>query len=271
MTEHNEKKQAFEKNDDFEKQSEYVNADSDKCRDELTDKSTEILKECFDAQITKQLEENPPEIPTYEQFSAMIDKDQTARRRRKRRITGIAACFVAAILIGVFACSLPGSDVDADNNPKEEITTEDGVIIEDGGWGSSEYDDNVWVLKDWKRIGDAKDISPEILIPKYIPDGYEFQELNIENVNTGTSTSEYFFKNKKNEMIEIEIFIAEGSMSFDINNVTKVLECSQGNIYVQEDENKATIQKDDGILISIWGNLTDEEYIKIIENLKKNQ
>lgn len=268
MTEHNEKKQAFEKNDDFEKQSEYVNADSYKCRDELTDKSTEILKECFDAQITKQLEENPPEIPTYEQFSAMIDKDQTARRRRKRRITGIAACFVAAILIGVFSCSLPGSDVDADNNPKEEITTEDGVIIEDGGWGSSEEEDNVWVIKDWKHIKDARDAVPELLIPEYVPDGYEFEKLVVEN-EIGIATCEYLFINNSNSF-EIEMTFKEQPMgSLEIDNVERCVECKIGTIHIQELENKmATTQMSDGAIICIIGNISDKEIIAVIEGLK---
>lgn len=269
MTEHNEKKQAFEKNDDFEKQSEHVNADSYKCRDELTDKSTEILKECFDAQITKQLEENPPEIPTYEQFSAMIDKDQTARRRRKRRITGIAACFVAAILIGVFACSLPGSDVDADNNPKEEITTEDGVIIEDGGWGSSEGEDDVWVVTEWKYIDEAKVLYPQLLVPEYIPKGYKFEKLVIESFETGSIVMEYVFNNQENQYIEIEILRFDSAeTSTAIDNVERKLECKKGDIYIQELEvQKAIIQMDNGSNVYIWAELSDQEFIRIVNNL----
>lgn len=270
MTEHNEKKQAFEKNDDFEKQSEHVNADSDKCRDELTDKSTEILKECFDAQITKQLEENPPEIPTYEQFSAMIDKDQTARRRRKRRITGIAACFVAAILIGVFACSLPGSDVDADNNPKEEITTEDGVIIEDGGWGSSEEEDNVWVTDDWEHVADAKKLFPDLLIPKYVPKAYNFSELCVETFSTGAITGTYSFISEEKERLIIEIFITKNDVvSMDISGVKKEIHCAKGDIYILSSETQiATIQLDNGIIINLYGNISDDDILNIIDHLK---
>lgn len=269
MTEHNEKKQAFEKNDDFEKQSEYVNADSDKCRDELTGKSTEILKECFDAQITKQLEENPPGIPTYEQFSAMIDKDQIARRHRKRRITGIAACFVAAVLIGVFAFGLPGSDVDADNNPKEEITTEDGVIIEDGGWGSSEEEDNVWVTDDWEHVADAKQMAPQLLIPTYIPQDYQFKQLIVENIEEEFQICEYLFVNKDGATIELEVVFKNTSLgTLEIENVARTLKCKEGDIYVQEYENKiATIQKNDGIIIYVIGKIPDGEIIKIINGL----
>lgn len=270
MTEHNEKKQAFEKNDDFEKQSEYVNADSYKCRDELTDKSTEILKECFDAQITKQLEENPPEIPTYEQFSAMIDKDQTARRRRKRRITGIAACFVAAILIGVFSCSLPGSDVDADNNPKEEITTEDGVIIEDGGWGSSEGEEDVWVIDDWEHVEDARDAVPELLIPTYIPKGYKFDKLTVEHIDDKLTICEYICVNENGDAIELEmVFRYQTPGALEVNDVTKSIECKAGTIHIQEGNNKiATIQKDDGIIIHLIGSVLDEEIVNIVEGLE---
>lgn len=268
MTEHNEKKQAFENNDDFGKQSKSENAASDICRDDLTEKSTEILKECFDAQITKRLKENPPEIPTYEQFSAMIDKDQRARRRHKRRITGIAACFVAAVLIGVFAFGLPGSDVDADNNPKEEITTEDGVIIEDGGWGSSEEEDNVWVTDDWEHVADAKELFPDMLIPKYVPEGYEFEKLTIENYIDEDITCEFVFSNQKNEKLEIEEnIIYVGLNTLQISEFSKKISCDAGMIYVQDENKIATIQFDDGIIVHIIGEVSEEDLVYIVQKL----
>lgn len=253
MTEHDEKKTDITNDDNTMKQRER--------------ESAEILRECFDAQIMKKLEENPPEIPSYEQFSDMIDRDQRKLRRRRRRIASIAACFIVAMLVSIFACSLPGADVDADNNPKEEIATDDGVIIEDGGWGSSEYADNVWMTDDWEQVEDAKDIVPQLLIPEYIPEGYEFEELEIECLNTGASTSRFIFNNKNGKYLKIELFIPVGYMAFDISGIDKTIECLQGTIYVQNNENKATIQNDDGMIISVWGAFLDKEYIKIVENL----
>lgn len=234
----------------------------------MTDNNNKsTLKEAFDAELMKRLEENPPEIPTYEEFSAMVDKSLAERCRRRKRIAGIAAGFVVVLLAGILACTNLTADVDADKNPKEEITTEDGVIIEDGGWGSSDSD--VWTITEWERVPDVKKVYPEFLIPEYIPEGYEFERLTVETVETGATTCEYIFSALGNDgMIEIEEFIPIGTMAFDINNVSRTLQCKEGTIYIQERENKATMQKDDGIMLSVWASVSDKEYIKIIENMK---
>ena len=133
----------------------------------MTDNNNKTtLKEAFDAELMKRLEENPPEIPTYEEFSAMVDKSLAERCRRRKRIAGIAAGFVVVLLAGILACTNLTTDVDADKNPKEEIITEDGVIIEGGGWGSSDGEDNVWVIEEWEHVYDARKVYDDFLIPE---------------------------------------------------------------------------------------------------------
>lgn len=225
------------------------------------------LKEAFDAELMKRLEENPPEIPTYEEFSAMVDKSLAERCRRRKRIAGIAAGFVVVLLAGILACTNLTTDVDADKNPKEEIITEDGVIIEDGGWGSSDGEDNVWVIDSWHDVKGAKVRFPEMLVPEYIPEGYEFKDLRIETTGPKMLVYEYSFDDKKNT-IEIEIQHYSSAMnSFEVNNITRNLECNRGTIYIQERGNKiATIQIDDGINIYVIGNITDDDIINVIQS-----
>ena len=226
------------------------------------------LKEAFDAELMKRLEENPPEIPTYEEFSAMVDKSLAERCRRRKRIAGIAAGFVVVLLTGILACTNLTTDVDADKNPKEEIITEDGVIIEDGGWGSSEDEDNVRIITDWEHVEKGRNIVPDLFIPGYIPEGYEFEKLTIEGINTGAYTCEYVFNDDEN-ILEIEQVIHTTNLiSLDIANVTKSIESTKGTIYIQTgDTKKATIQVDDGIIINIWHNLSDIELIKVVDNI----
>lgn len=227
------------------------------------------LKEAFDTELMKRLEENPPEIPTYEEFSAMVDKSLAERCRRRKRIAGIAAGFVVVLLAGILACTNLTADVDADKNPKEEIITEDGVIIEDGGWGSSEYEDNVWMTEDWREVEGARVVVPKILIPKYIPKDYSFEKLIVETVETGAATSEYVFMTKKAVRLEIEIFITNNDMiSINMDDVSRELESTKGKVYIKDEDTKiATVQMDNGIVINIWHDLSDQELIKVINSL----
>lgn len=226
------------------------------------------LKEAFDAELMKRLEENPPEIPTYEEFSAMVDKSLAERCRRRSRIAGIAAGFVVVLLVSILACTNLTKDVDADKNPKEEIITEDGVIIEDGGWGSSEYEDNIWMTEDWDEVADAKEIYPQLIIPKYIPKDYTFDNLVIEAYATGDLMFEYVFYNNADIKLEVEGFIIQnGAVSSEIKNVSRRINSRNGTVYLQESEKKATIYINDGTSISIWHTLTDEELLKVINEM----
>ena len=226
------------------------------------------LKEAFDAELMKRLEENPPEIPTYEEFSAMVDKSLAERCRRRKRIAGIAAGFVVVLLTGILACTNLTADVDADKNPKEEIITEDGVIIEDGGWGSSEGEDNVWSTTNWEYVKLAEKSYTWLKVPEYIPAEYAFSKLKIEVTETEARTAEYIFYDNSNKKIEIEIFdVPGGSFSNSVNEANRTIRSSKGNIYINDDKKIATIQGDNGMLISIWYNLNDEEIVKIVENI----
>ncbi len=231
------------------------------------DNDNKILKDAFDAELMKRLESNPPEILSYEEFSAMADR-QLNKRRRKSRIIGIAASLAIVLLASIFAATQLTPDVDADKNPKEEIITEDGVIIEDGGWGSSEDEDNVRIITDWALIEEGRDIVPDLLIPKYIPEGYEFEQLKIEVINEDMAICEFFFNNGK-RAIEIESQHCNSATSaFKISDIDRELRTDKGIVYIQEKNNKiATIQTDDGIIIYILGSIADDEIISIIDSL----
>lgn len=225
------------------------------------------LKEAFDAELMKQLEKNPPEIPTYEEFSAMVD-GQLNKRRCKNRIIGIAASLAIVLIASIFAATQLTCDVDADKNPKEEIITEDGVIIEDGGWGSTNGEEGVWVIEDWHDVKGIKIRFSEILLPKYIPKRYEFESLIVEAINSGVLIYKYKFVCGENS-VEVEIqHFSSALSSFEVNNVVRKIKTNKGLIYIQEKENKiATMQIDDGIIVNLWSELADDEILKIIENL----
>ena len=138
---------------------------------------------------------------TPDELVAMAAAEERRRKRRMRRISGIAALFVIVLACGAFfVFSTFTTDVDADKNPKEEIVTEDGVIIEDGGWGSSSED--MWEITDWKEVSIAKSSIPDLIVPQYVPLDYAFKKLvigdteNIKNI-------EYIFENSNAKEIVI--------------------------------------------------------------------
>lgn len=212
---------------------------------------------------------------TDENLAAPTPAAEAANKTKKRKrlyklVGGIAAVFVLILIGAVVAFNALSVDVGADKNQKEEIVTEDGVVIEDGGYGASDNTEgNVWVAKEWKEIPTTKKLYPQLMIPEYIPEGYDFEQLTVEQIETGDLTCEYIFSNTEGDTLEIEMFIMEGvELSTEVNDFTDVLNCSKGTIYIQEDDKKmATIQMDGGVTIQIWNDCSNEILIKIIDGL----
>ena len=221
-------------------------------------------EEAFSEEIKRRLAEPDSGKPSLEEFKLMVYKDR--ERRRKRRNAAVAG-IVVALLAGFFAFDTLVPEVGADKNPKEEIITEDGVIIEDGGYGSSVGEDDVFVINDWEHVIDGKMVTQKLLIPQYIPNGYMFEKLVIESVVEEDILCKYYFSDEKNNNLIIEIFITEGETTYAIEDVSKRVETPSGTIYWQQQEKKATIILDGSCMVSVWSDLSENETMKIIEGL----
>lgn len=227
------------------------------------------MKEIISDAVERQLKKDPSEDMSLEEFAAIIERAEARRRKRRLKWMSIAAMFLLAIVGATLALNTLTTDVGANKNEKEEIVTEDGVVIEDGGWGSSDGEDNVWSTTDWAEVEAMMSHEKTLIIPRYIPQGFEFEHLIIEQFVTGNRTYEYLFSDKTNKTIEIEVSIqVENMMALDIDGTPKQITSSKGKIYIQEKNTQiATMQIDDGINIFIIGALSEKEIINIIENL----
>ena len=246
----------------------------------MTDKKKEnrTVEQILADELDRQLEESPPKLPSREEFRAMAwehleeEKRKKQAKRNPRRIlrkAGIAAGLVLAVLIGAYALNAVTDDVGADKNPKEKIITEDGMIIEDGGWGSFVEEGEQIVITDWDEVEVVKKKYKQLKTPTYTPYGYKFKQLTINNIVENNIISTYLFANKNKQKLEIELLVTEnGTMSVGITEVNKKIECEKGTIYSQENNKKATIYLDDGIVVNIWHAIPEQELVKIIEAIQ---
>lgn len=230
--------------------------------------SEKSLQEILGEALERDAADVTPSPMSYEQFQSMLsERKQVKRKKRRLRIAGVAALFMIVLVSAALVFRAFTTDVGANKNAPEEIITEDGVVIEDKGWGSSGED--CWTITNWDEIEYVKAENSELIVPEYIPAGYSFDQLTIKQIGNGNIVYEYLFSNKKDEKIEIEIFIImAGEMATDIDQVSRVISSNKGNVYIQEDNKRAITQMDDGLIIRIWSSLSDEEIIKLIEHLE---
>lgn len=226
------------------------------------------IREIISDATDRELEDFDTGSLSPDRLRAMAAAEERRRKRRIRRISGIAALFVLVLACGAFLVfSTFTADVEADKNPKEEIVTEDGVIIEDGGWGSSSEEG--WVITDWNEVKTAKASIPELVIPEYVPEGYEFERLTINDTGD-IKNIEYIFveKNENEIIIKVDIYkeMLEGT---EVYETDRKISTSRGDVYICEGTpmNNAIIKLNDGIIMYLWTNLSDYEIQKIIEGI----
>lgn len=231
-----------------------------------TDERTmeDIIKDATD----RYLDSFPEKEITVSDLEDMVSRHDRKTRKRTVRAAGFAALFVI-VVAGIFFVSGGYFDVGADKNPKEQIVKDDMVVSKDGGYGDDGGEDALYT-SDWSEIElYYKDQFPSIVIPYYIPKGYLFKGLKIEN-QIDAITYMYTFENNDSKDIEIhEYYHAENLDTIDTRDINRQIKCSKGSIYIQEMDEilKATIQIDGGKIIDIWCNISDTEIIKIVEGL----
>lgn len=227
----------------------------------------QIISDATDEELKDYHKESAGNM-TPDRLKAMAARTEKRKRRHMRELAGVAALFILVVVGGIMVFNTFTTDVDADKNAKEEIVTEDGVVIEDGGWGSD--DEESWEITDWNEVSAMKATIPQLIIPEYIPDGYEFQNVIINDIENVT-TIDYLFKNSKDNEIIVQEYLQDKNLEFtQIYESDKQIDSKKGKIYISEDSgiNNAIIQIDDGIMVYIWTTLSHNEIIKIVDAIK---
>lgn len=230
-------------------------------------RNNRTIKEIITDATDRELEDYETGLMTPEKLRGLAAAENRRKKLRYRKIAGLAALFLVVIVSAVMVFNSMTSDVDADKNQKEEIVTDDGVVIEDGGWGSSSEDN--WTVTDWDEVKTVKAAIPELAVPEYIPEGYVFDSLQITE-SKKVLNIEYVFEKKNGKKLIIHQYIQQEKLeSTKIEKVVRRLESTKGVIYISElqQNNKAIMQLDDGIVVDIWTTLSDDEIIKLVENL----
>lgn len=122
----------------------------------------------------------------------------------------------------------------------------------------------------WEDIEKAKKLVPDLLVPTYIPEGYEFEKLKVEKDISEKFLVEFVFKGKKDEyhvsFYKIRELTVEKYLDVSEKSCTKV-----GDIWTWIDNasglNGATMISGDKEIV-VAGNISQTEIIKIFEGIK---
>lgn len=225
--------------------------------------------------LAEALAEDLGDIPkvsiTVEELKALERADRRKRRKRKLRYFSMAAAAVLICVVALYALwpetAVP---VSADKNTEHRVEEKDGMVVINEGdvEGGSEM---VEIQEsNWNNVENLRKDVPQLAIPRYIPEEYEFESLHIEKHTDIDFIAKYKFKNGK-QILRIEQRYYKGGGAKAITSKGKIeeIETANGTIYIiSEYEEPLIVAKylEEETLLVV-GNTTKDVLIKTMNKI----
>ena len=205
------------------------------------------------------LDEQPFE-PTEENDAAREESFISPKEEKKRRFSRFAK--VAAVLIIFLLCTniiMLGRD-------STESYGDKGILhrLYQGVTGlftdseeeteESDVEETVTVL-DEKDIDGAKDFLPGLYVPTYIPEGYEFEKLEIQKYYSGDYQCNYEYKNEKETIKLLLYYFADKDFAYQWSGEGELITLQDRKILVSED----SVNND--VVVSVYTEICNIEIV----------
>lgn len=222
--------------------------------------------------VAEEMGEIPEVSITIEELKALERADRKKRNRKKAKIVGVAAallivCGVAAYAAWADELAVP---VDADKNTEQSVQEENGSVVINENGAESEGA-TTYTETDWNKAIALREEFPDLMIPNYVPEGYEFMQLEVEHyVGTGYKALYKYQKESSELLIEENTYQDYGEKAPILAGTEQQIETKNGKGYILDEKNgraiAATVHSNEKS-INVKGNIEKSECIKIINKI----
>ena len=226
-----------------------------------------VLREGLEQEIGE-IPEVSINIDELKQLEAADRKTRKVKRLRTISVAAAAVIVCAAIIYTVLPESVV--PVDADKNTKQKVEEKDGVVIINEGDVEGDSGEVSITETDWDKIEDLKEYVPNLYIPGYVPEGYEFEKATVVRYSEEAYESEFVFVNNKAKSISIRqtMQTGTGNKTNFISQSDKMLKCKLGTIYINNHQKSIigiVVTENERLYIS--GDITERDLYRIYEQL----
>ena len=229
-----------------------------------------VEEKLLNEHFQKMYEEDSCEIPELDKSFMLSNSHRKALRHR--RVFQVAAVLMIIILSSaVTAIFITNGYVEAfkSNINKRIFTWNSGVVVTEEN-NSSEMRET-WEITDFGLMPKLQRIIPELRIPEYIPKGYKFDCVVVEQLTNGHYTVTYNYKDKDDELIIVQIPLYEDT---NVGGAGKgeIITLSDRDISIWEDFisdlHGCTVFFDDSVVQVSITSVNDNELLEITKELK---
>ena len=202
-------------------------------------------------------------------LDAWIEEDNRKRAARRKRYMAVAAC-VLVLCIGTFGIKmiLETEDTVAVAGKGDDVVNESGnnVVIKNN---REDVEENIGgeeiVVKNWEKVLDLQKEYEDMMIPGYVPEGYEFSKLEI--MDNGVATEYAYIFNYNTVELRIEQIMGIDSVTY--YEYDRVISDSSTDLMIKEDSGKCGFCKIKNGAIYIYSDCSDNDMLKIINAMKR--
>lgn len=226
------------------------------------------------------LDEQPYE-PTEENDAAREESFISPKEEKKRRFSRFAK--VAAVLIIFLLCTniiMLGRDSSESYGDKGILhRLYQGVtgLFTDSEEKTEESDVEEFMTFDHlgeKELKKAKEVLPGLYVPTYIPEGYEFEKLEIQKYYSGDFHGKYLYKSNNDTITILLYYSGDLEVSYQLPENGQLIELGDRKIIVFEDEvesrNWVSVYMED-CTVDITGKCNVEDLIMIGKKLNMSK
>lgn len=227
-----------------------------------------VLREGLEQEIGE-IPEVSINIDELKQLEAADRKTRKVKRLRTISVAAAAVIVCAAIIYTVLPESVV--PVDADKNTKQKVEEKDGMVIINEGDVEGDSGEVSITETDWDKIEDLKEYVPNLYIPGYVPEGYEFEKATVEKYSDDMYKIEFtFIDNKKSYLSMIQASQVEsGNKTLFLKESDEIYESRWGTVYISNHQKgiSGMLIKDND-KISIFGDISEVDLKNIYEGLE---
>lgn len=233
------------------------------------EKLAKVLKDA----LAEEIGEIPKVSISVEELKALEAADRK-KRARKRRLRFVSIAAVVVIVCGAavyMAWPKAAVPVDADKNTEQRVEEKDGMVIINEGDVEGDSGEVAVTETDWNKVEELRKYVPSLYIPEYVPEGYEFKEVQVNRYSDDSYACEYLFTSNGEKYVSITqaSYDASGSQTLFLDESNEKRTCNLGTIYIKKHQKGTS-----GILIinrnklSIFGDISTSELINIYDGLR---
>lgn len=159
-------------------------------------------------------------------------------KRRFSRFTKVAAVVIILLLCtNIFLLGKDSSDSYGDKGILHRLYQGVTGLFTDSEEETEASDvEEALTVQEEKDLANAKEFLPELYVPTYMPEGYEFEKLTIKKFYSGDRQADYLYKKDSKELEILLYYASDSEVSYQLPEKGQLIELADRKILVSTDE-----------------------------------